>query len=74
VRRVDETASKITASAEAADHEPFHTLSEHDGGDRLLEARAVLAVLASSNLRYGKQKIAMLHMYVNWPSFSCLAA
>jgi hypothetical protein len=58
---VDETASKITTSAEAADHEPSHTLSEHDGGDRLLEAPAVLAVLANSNLRYGKQKIAMLH-------------
>jgi hypothetical protein len=28
---VDETASKITASAEAADHEPSHALSEHDG-------------------------------------------
>jgi hypothetical protein len=54
VHRVDETASKITTSAEAADHEPSHTLSEHDGGDRLLEAPAVLAVLANSNLRYGK--------------------
>jgi hypothetical protein len=37
VRRVYETAFKITASAEAAYHEPSHALSEHDGGDRLLE-------------------------------------
>jgi hypothetical protein len=34
---VYETAFKITASAEAAYHEPSHALSEHDGGDRLLE-------------------------------------
>ena len=54
-------ASKITTSAEATDHEPSHALSEHDGGDCLLEAPAVLAVLASSNLQYGKQKIVMLY-------------
>ena len=50
MHRMDETASKITASAEAADHESSHALSEHDGGDCLLEAPTVLTVLASNNL------------------------
>jgi hypothetical protein len=52
VRRVDEMAAKIAASAEAADHKPSHALSEHDGGDRLLEDEGT----TSSSSSIGQQQ------------------